>query len=86
MVILILIIYILIGVCIAIGFSAYEYKCYKNSNIKNKNWDDYYWDRDLNGWFIIVISAWPLVSIITICYVLLQIPRIVVKKYYKIND
>lgn len=84
MVILILITYILIGVCIAIGFSAYEYNNYKNSN--SKNWDDYYRDRDLDEWSIIVIVAWPLVSILTICYVLLQLPRIVIKKYYKIND
>lgn len=84
MVILGLIIYILIGVCVAIGFSVYEYKGYKNSN--STNWDDYYKRRDLSEWTMVIICAWPPVSILTICYALAQIPRIVIKKYYKIND
>lgn len=84
MVILGLIIYILIGVCVAIGFNIYEYKCYKNSNIKD--WDIYYIKEELTEWSMIIIGAWPLVSILTICYALGQLPRIVIKKYYKIND
>lgn len=79
MVILILIIYILIGVCVAIGFSIYEYKCYKNSNIKD--WDIYYIKEDLTEWSMGIILAWPLISIFAISYVLSQIPRIVIKKY-----
>lgn len=80
MAILILITYILIGVCIAIGFSVYEYKCYKNSNIKD--WDIYYIKEDLTEWSMGIILAWPLISIFAIGYVLSQIPRIIIKKYF----
>lgn len=79
MVILILIAYILIGVCIAIGYCVIEYKDYKNSNIKN--WDIYYIKEDLTEWSMGIILSWPLISIFAISYVLSQIPRIVIKKY-----
>lgn len=84
MVILGLVIYLLIGICIAIGFSVYEYNNYKNSNIKD--WNDYYEEKDLDALSILIIFCWPLVIIFTIGYLLSQIPRIVIKKYYKIND
>jgi heme/copper-type cytochrome/quinol oxidase subunit 2 len=84
MVILILITYILIGVCIAIGYCVFEYKDYKNSN--SKNWDTYYEERDLKEWSVATILFWPALVISMIPYLLAQIPRIVIKKYYKIND
>lgn len=83
MVILGLISYILVGVCVAIGVSVYKYKDYKNSN--STDWDNYYERWDLSEWSILVIFAWPLISILAMYYVLGHIPRIVIKKYYKIN-
>lgn len=84
MVILGLIIYILIGICAAIVFSVYEYNNYKNSN--SKDWNDYYEEKDLDALSILIMLGWPLVIIFTIGYLLSQIPRIVIKKYFKIND
>ena len=86
MVILILIIYILIRVCVAVGYCVFEYKNCKNSNRKNKNWDLYYKESDLSGWSLLIMFGWPILIICLIPYLLSQIPKIVIKKYYKIND
>lgn len=80
MIILGLIIYILIGVCIAIGYCVFEYKDYKNSN--SKNWDTYYKEYNLKEWSVIIILSWPILVISMIPYLLAQIPRIVIKKYF----
>lgn len=79
MVILILITYILIGVCIAIGFCAYKYEGYKNSN--SKNWDTYYEEQNLKEWSATIILCWPILAISMMPYLLAQIPKIIIKKY-----
>lgn len=82
MVILILIIYILIGVCVAIGYGVSEYKNCKNND--SRDWDTYYEEQDLRGWYLVIIWCWPILVISMILYLLVRIPEIVIKKYF--ND
>ena len=84
MVILILIIYILIGLCVAIGYSIYEYKKCKNND--SRDWDLYYKEQDLGERALFIMGFWPMLIILMIPLLLAQIPKIVIKKYYKIND
>lgn len=80
MVILGLITYILIGVCIAIGFCAHEYEGYKNSN--SKNWGTYCEELNLKEWSVIIILCWSILIISMILCSLAHIPKIIIKKYF----
>lgn len=80
MVMLGLVIYLLIGICAAIVYCASEYKNYKKYN--SRNWDTYYEEHNLKEWSVIIILGWPILVISMIPYLLAQIPRIVIKKYF----
>lgn len=64
----------------AIGYCVIEYKDYKNSN--SKNWDTYYEERDLREWSVVTILFWPILVLSMIPYLLAQIPRIIIEKYF----